>query len=524
MFINMIEESYKLIYSDRNATQSAPTSYGIENNEEISFFIEQLKTVKAIYNSDPQFPVTDAKFFNVLHPSLVASLKEVNDEFIKKGIKSYNSPQSIDLFPYLIKYYFKFFLSQKDRFKLLSSPLNFKASDSTYDPQKSLQYSEHSVYNKSIQLYEPLDKTRIIDLKRVFVPSPPPKIRIDLSKSSPVSFKQRRDEEFSESTAPSNQGNSSTLKVREKRFSVESPIAPDKICVQIDYQQLARMNNTPTSNIRAGSQHSLTAPPHEDHLLHPEFVAMNMKNRTSLPIPQMNDTSIMDPQHTESKHPESQNTSNIALLRRSVKDLPSMSDLSRDEGKKSARDRNGDDSLPLYNNLHIPRKGSDSNYRLFGKLGSIEDTSKLHSRNSLHQFEEPEIGRSVRSASDTKRSVQKRTEEVVNSNPNPILKLHPANELKTKESEADALDKLRNDGKSVHYGENTLVIGKPKTILEASTPPKSPALSRKRIFDKKEVFISPWESGNNGKGTGIHIEDNLFEKIDMNKKKNFKHI
>ena len=511
----MIEESYKLIYSDRNTD----TNLGIENNEEISFFIEQIKTVKAIYNSDPQFHVTQSKFLKILHPALLSSLKEVNDEFIKIGIKSYNSPQTIDLFPYLIKYYFKFFLTQKDRFKLLSSPLSFKSSDNLYKPPRSSQSPDRNKYSRSIQLYEPLDKSRIIDLKRVFVAQSPPKVRIEMSKSSPVTFKQPLDEEYLDNNAPSNKENNSILRIKDKKTLTESPIASDKIFVKIDYQQLSQITNTPIVQSKSIHQPSFTAPAHEDQNMQQESLLVNAKNRISLPTRKITDSFISESHPSASESAEPQSHVNVPLLsRRSLKDLVSVDNLGNDDSKISVQDKDEDNTLPLYNNLHIPRKGSDSNYRIFGRHGStVDDTSKFISRDSLFSLDETESAKSGRSNLETKRILRKRAEEAANQ----VIKLQPVKES----NESSVSKKDHHDTKSVRYGENTVVIGRQKLIPEVSNPPKSPAATvKKKIFEQKEVFISPFESMNNKKGAGIHIEDNLFENIDMNKKNNFKYI
>ena len=518
--------------------------------------------------TDTNIHHTNKTYLFLLHHRAVEHMGLVNSDSMNQSSQRYYSPEVLDLFPYLIKYYFRFFLNQKDRIKLLSSPMSFKSSNpASHNPNSPDKNNDF--LNKELRFFTPLNKSRIVDLKEVFVAPPKPnQNKVQPNRNSDPLYKT--DDPFSNlspqypayeerqgnATAPSKMRNPN-FSDYEKRFSTEHTPVQAKIDVQIDYNQLAQLTSlSDTSSILSKpstilpSRYSMPEEYSYNYenikqssnpvILQKEVLANNLPSRYSMPeeyerpfseIPRQNSNPIRslrdtayDYAPTRSSMPnQSSSFSQSFHIQQSIPQIineikeysyeksPSVGnqnglnnskgeerggqikweirEFGMDEPKKvlsSRVKRNKDkneEELKLYNSLHIPRKESDSSYRLFGRINT-DDSMRL-SMNSLDQ-----------------------------SIPKDHRPLGKKNLIFPTKSESENIVKS-NEGN--WHGQTELI------------PPKlkSKENSRRRIFENKEknipVYEKTWEKGFDEKERAA--SDEIFVgKIDVKGTNNFKNI
>lgn len=518
MFINLVEESYRLIYSDRNA-QSMPDPVNVD---EIVTFIEQVKAMRFSSPNVTNFHQALTAYINILSPDSLQQMEFFNSESIEQTKNRYNNPESVDLFPYLVKFYFRFFLNQKDRLKLVSSPLTFKNSSGIKSPESDKYNNNTSdILNSQIRYFEPLSRSKLIDLHQVFAAGPkspapqklsiePPVKNSNITISRPPIIPEQTAHTTTNANGASQRGSFSN---QERRRSVED--GPKQISFQIDRNQFNKigdlsmpLNKMSTSggsryysipsDISPGGTHhragtSLPGPGTSQQHSH------HQPTRSSMPPNYSTQSSLQDPHQ---KHPiVMHHQTSLPVYNNDIHGYsqPMHSSVGNPRGKgntsrgdvsfsggKSFKDEDGS---VLYNVLHIPRKQSDTNYRLFGRAGL--DESRISGR-SFQQYEHDSI--------------------VGNHNNN--VSLSGGKNLHVTKTEEVLGYKYKSAG-----GESVLLEGDliPSQLKGEGTTKSPLDNQRRKIFDKKEVYITPftdkiWEERRVIGGGAIKIEDTFVER------------
>jgi len=174
MFAKFVEDSYLII----NLCDQSKKGNWEDQVDEISAFLKQLKLLKSKFF--PEIFLNDT-YLQLFHPKSVSQIDLLNGAPIQQATQRYFAPEKIDLLPYLIKYYYRFFADKKSGLKLanLNSPhiLNSlssgnvgKASSSPVNKSSfaNISAQETMALNKSFQSFPPLNKSRLVDLKAIF--------------------------------------------------------------------------------------------------------------------------------------------------------------------------------------------------------------------------------------------------------------------------------------------------------------------------------------------------------------------
>ena len=543
MFTNLVEETYRLIFS----VKSTPSELAPDNIEQIIAFIGQIRQFKGhivddstiLYNNGTYLKVFDEREVvreitikdneikdsknnknnknnkdskvnknnkdnrNSREPETKEiikifeakeGLKKINQDLIDIANYQFKHPQYVDMFPYLIKYYFRFFLSNNDHFRLLSSPLSFKPSSVGSLNRGSLENISDKDESKDIQYYQPLQKDKIVNLRKMFEFS---------EKSSPERLdSQAYERNFKKgSTYPDSKTSilstdflnpaftlssigSPKVVGYERRFSVDSPMGHAKISVMIDYDQLADKDASKTPNARAS--HPQKALDFSSNL-NPRG---KFKHANPIRSVQeiMDEDSEMDVSHTKDSQHRIPSKTDITKSAKSDRSL-FVESSKRDE---TFQERNSADESVLYTALHIPRKVSDSRNRIFAK-GHLDDSGM-----SLRTKSYPigEVGPSKTTQSQSARHLG-----FNRPNTNTVLS-----------------EDLLSDHHSFLNGK--LIPTKvDDSKTENSSPTIRPSIEhRRKIFQSKEVFISPWEkAGQEDKGTISPTEEEILGNINYKK-------
>jgi len=515
MFINLVEESYRLIYTDKNS-QSMPDPVNVD---EIVTFIEQVKAMRFSSPNVTNFNHALTAYINILTPEALQQMEFFNSESIEQTKNRYNNPETVDLFPYLVKYYFRFFLNQKDRLKLVSSPLTFKNSSGIKSPESDKYNNTSDLLNSQIRYFEPLSRSKLVDLHQVFAsgPKPPPPQKLSIEppvKNSNITISRPPVPDPTTQATTNGHGTSQrgSFGNQERRYSVEN--GPKQISFQIDRNQFnkigdlsmpvnkmstsggSRYYSIPSDISPGGSHqrsgHSLPGPGTSHGNIHhqptrssmpPNYSTQSslnthdvhqkqpivMHHQTSLPTSTHEIQGYAQPMHSSLGNPRGKNNNT------------SRGDVSF-SGGKSFKDEDGS---VLYNVLHIPRKQSDTNYRLFGRAGL--DESRISGKSFQH-LEHDSIHNNV-SFSGGKNLHVTKTEEVLGY-------------------------KYKSAG-----GESVLLEGDliPSQLKGEGTTKSPLDNQRRKIFEKKEVYITPftdkiWEERRVIGGGAIKIEDSFVER------------
>jgi len=154
MFTTFIEESFELVYYCDVVMKKKWTDF----KDEVSAFIRSLRELNNLNNEPLK---TSTGFIDVLNPKALSLLDSINGPQIRNSTQMYFSPEKIDLFPYLVKYYYK----------LNKEKLNSSKKAGHHSRNTSLrQYNqkEVAVMNKQIQMFPKLNREKIMDLKNIF--------------------------------------------------------------------------------------------------------------------------------------------------------------------------------------------------------------------------------------------------------------------------------------------------------------------------------------------------------------------
>ena len=179
MFTNFIEESYLIVNLCEHTRQSAWE----EEIDEVSTFLYQLKQLRSKLSSEV---LTNNSHINILHPKAISQIDILNGKSITQATQRYYTPEKIDLLPYLIKYYYKFFL-ERDQTKVSNksshyyqnlplqrglSPIHPIKSKESAPNDTTSSNKETLSMNLRIQTFPLLNRTRLIDLKGIFLEEP----------------------------------------------------------------------------------------------------------------------------------------------------------------------------------------------------------------------------------------------------------------------------------------------------------------------------------------------------------------
>ena len=177
MFANFIEESFLII----NTCDYSKKSTWEEQVDEISTFLKQLKHLSS--RLSPEI-LQNKTYLNILNPKAISQVDSLNSHPIQQATQRYLLPEKIDLFPYLVKYYYRFFLEKK----MSSGTKSHQPSSHRLQPLQHLHYSvspnptsrynnspvnettstkEAMALNKSTQCFPPLNKSRIVNLNEI---------------------------------------------------------------------------------------------------------------------------------------------------------------------------------------------------------------------------------------------------------------------------------------------------------------------------------------------------------------------
>jgi len=399
MFINLVEESYRLIYSDRNS-QSMPDP---PNVDEIVTFVEQVKAMRFSSPNVTNFNHALTAHINILGTEALTQMEFFNSESIEQTKNRFNNPESFDLFPYLVKYYFRFFLNQKDRLKLVSSPLTFKNSSQIKSPESEKYNTNTSdLLNQQIRYFEPLSRAKLVDLNQVFASAPKPSANKFKPEPNPLRNSHHITVTKPPVQEPVSTGNGrGSFSNQERRRSVEDATAtinPKQIHFQIDRNQFNKIGdlsmtfNKIGGGIRYYNMPSETTSPNQrphNSLPSPSYSSVNASHhnihhqttRSSMPVQYTTQTSL----NTHDVLPKPFTIHHQASMPATIGEHPlhSSPPMHSSVGNPRGKYRGNDvsivgrslkeeDSSVLYNVLHIPRKQSDTNYRLFGRAGLDE--------------------------------------------------------------------------------------------------------------------------------------------------------
>src|SRR5690242_12521636 len=102
MFTNFIEESYELLYLCDHIQAEIWDQY----KDEISYFIKCLKEIKREAENVKEILLKNG-WLDVMHPKAINCIDLYNGKSITESTQLFYTPELIDLYPYLIKYWYK---------------------------------------------------------------------------------------------------------------------------------------------------------------------------------------------------------------------------------------------------------------------------------------------------------------------------------------------------------------------------------------------------------------------------------
>ncbi len=181
MFTNFLAETFDILYIYEPRQIDPNHKY-----EEVALFISKLREIKkfVVFKPDlttPPQTYVDPKqsaeenivFFNYLHPSLLAKLNDMDHRAMKEAMESHLNPIKIDLFPYLVKYYYLFFSAIKEDSLLEEGPKPSvkkptHARHTSLASLISLKDDNTKTINKSWQNFSSLSISKVVNLNRMF--------------------------------------------------------------------------------------------------------------------------------------------------------------------------------------------------------------------------------------------------------------------------------------------------------------------------------------------------------------------
>lgn len=187
MFTNFLAETFDILYIYEPRQIDPNHKY-----EEVALCISKLREIKkfVVFKPDLTIPPQtyvdpkqsaeeDIFFFNYFHPSLLAKLDDMDHRAMKEAMESHLNPIKINLFPYLVKYYYLFFSATKEA--SLQTQLNQLEEGPKTSVKKptharhtslasliSLRDDNAKTINKSWQNFSSLSISKVVNLNRMF--------------------------------------------------------------------------------------------------------------------------------------------------------------------------------------------------------------------------------------------------------------------------------------------------------------------------------------------------------------------
>jgi len=193
MFTNFLAEAFDILHIYELPNQSSPANY---KSSGAYRFIEQLKGIEEFIKSQAE-PLQEeiqslsqsSLFFDMYHPQILNKVEVSNEKSMKETVASFNNPIRIDLLQYLIKYYYQFFYKKSESPQisskcdlLPSSKRTFHSRHASLASLISIKQDDAKTLNKCWQNSSVLNKTKIVNLNKMFGMSYPPVKMFDISR------------------------------------------------------------------------------------------------------------------------------------------------------------------------------------------------------------------------------------------------------------------------------------------------------------------------------------------------------
>lgn len=180
MFASFLAESFDITH----VFEPCDGELHSHNFEGVCVFIKQLKEIVNLTHSHPEIfqekddpdSETPAVFLNIFHPLVISKINALNNIDIKQALAMCSNPVKVDLYPYVVKYYYQFFYAVKNQnpqepaYQQELKKRNHHARHTSLASLVSIpiRTDDYRTLNKSCQHFSTLKKEKIVNLNKMF--------------------------------------------------------------------------------------------------------------------------------------------------------------------------------------------------------------------------------------------------------------------------------------------------------------------------------------------------------------------